>query len=202
MSKRWDGVSGPGLLDCFTVFFHPDYCCGYREVVVKKFLARFKFSFLLDILEIHLPSLLFFTLFVFYVIMIAYRYIFLKQINGIYELSVVIFLWFSLFSSTYGARSGEHIMFSILYDKLPEKYQLIFRIIGSLLIVVVFSMLIPSAYKSVLFGSKRGTSILKIPYSYVKLPILSFLGLTVLHYTVYLIRDIKKILILRTSMQR
>ena len=129
-------------------------------------------NLIFDIIEIHLPSLLFFVLFVFYVLMIAYRYIFHKQFNDIFELSVVIFLWCSLLSASYGGRTGKHIMFTILYDQLSEGSKLAFRIISNLFIVVTFTFLVPYAYECLSFSACKSTSILKIPYTIVDLPII------------------------------
>ena len=46
-----------------------------------------------DFFEVYLPCCAFVVLFIAYVVMILYRYIFNAQINEIYELSMIAFVW-------------------------------------------------------------------------------------------------------------
>ncbi len=146
-----------------------------------------------DFFELYIPGVFFIIMFIFYIVMIAYRYIFYKQISSIFELSVILFLWICVLSASYGGRSKKHIMFAILYDKVSEKIKLIFRLIGNLVIIITFIILIPFTYESNCFYAIKKSSMLKIPFNVIYFPFILFLISTLIHYFILFIKDIKLI---------
>ena len=145
-----------------------------------------------DIFEIYIPTALFFVIFVFYIIMIVQRRVFLTQSTEIYELSVIIFSWCSFFAISYGARIDKHIMFTVIYDKLSDRGQVIFRIVSNLFIVVIFAIFLPYAYKSIILSNPLArSSILNIPNSVIRAPFISAILLTNIHLIMQMTKDIK-----------
>ena len=133
----------------------------------------------------------FITVFVFYLIIIAYRYIFYQQMGALFELDMIFFMWCAIFAASYGARSGKHIVFSIAYDKFPVKVKFACRVIGNIFIITTFIILLPYAYDSIRCLRISKTSLLRIPFDIIYYPFLAFVVLTIIHYAVSLIRDIK-----------
>lgn len=144
-----------------------------------------------DIIEVYIPMICFCVFFVFFIVIIAYRYIFYKQIASLTELITILFVWSTVLAAPYATRTGTHVEFSILYDKLTEKRKLVIRLIGEILTIVMFCILFPFAYRSINFFAMQKTPIIKMPYNIVFLPFLVFVALTLIHYAVLLSRDIK-----------
>ena len=141
--------------------------------------------------ELHLPSVVFSLIFITYIITIFSRYVFKIQISSVYELNTLMFIWCAVLAASYGGRTGKHIMFTILYDKFPEKIKVVCRIIGDLFVVVTFGILFPYAYKAISFMHIKKSSILRIPFDLVFSPFLIFVLLTFIYNAASLFQDIK-----------
>lgn len=155
-------------------------------------MKRFKkvFDQIFNFFEIYLPMIMFLLVFALYLLMISSRLLDTK-IGKYFELCQIAFIWCGVLSASLGGRTDEHIVFSILYDKFPEKVQRILRIIGGVLIIAVFVMLIPSSFEAIDFLKIKKSDMLKIRFNLIYAPYLVFMLLTIIHYTVRLIKDIK-----------
>jgi len=61
--------------------------------------------------------------------------------KGIVELGGYLLIWVAFFGIAYGLRKGRHIRVDIIYERMSEKVQTLFLIIGNL-ICVVFSLIV------------------------------------------------------------
>lgn len=143
-----------------------------------------------DLFEVYLPCVSFVVVFVTYVIMIAYRYIFNAQINWIYELSMIAFVWTVVLAASYGSRTDDHIVFTMLYDLFPERGRAVFRIAGNLVIVIIMSILLPRAIDAVSFLSIKKSSLMKIPFNIIYAPFIVFNVLTIVHHALKIAKDV------------
>lgn len=148
------------------------------------------FTFLFDFLELYLPMLMFVMVFVLYLMMIGGRLLGTK-IGKYFELCQIAFIWCGVLSASFGGRSGDHITFSIVYDKCSERVQRILRIVGDIIIIAVFVILIPYSFESIDFLSIKKSDMVRIPFNIIFAPFMSFLILTVVHYSVQLYKDIR-----------
>jgi TRAP-type C4-dicarboxylate transport system permease small subunit len=96
------------------------------------------FNSVFDFIELYIPMAAFIALFVSYIILIAYRYIFLISIAWLTELNTFLYLWCVVLVASYSTRTDAHITFPVLYDKCPEKTKLALRLIGNIVIFVMF----------------------------------------------------------------
>ena len=147
-----------------------------------------------DIFEIYLPTISFFVLFISFIILIAYRYIFHASMDWLFELNIIVFVWTSILAASYGSRTGDHVAFGIVYDKLSDIKKLIFRFIGNTFIIIIFIILLPNAYNTVNFMAMRKSPIMKIPFNYIYLPFMVFVVLTLTHHIIILVKDIKLVM--------
>lgn len=148
---------------------------------------------ILDVIELYVPMVSFTVMFISYIVLILYRYIFYASIQWLNELSIIAYSWSAVFCYSYCERKKQSVSFTIIYDKFSERMQNIVRIIGDLFIIATFSILLPYAYDFVTFMQIKKTSVMKIKFSYVYMPVLFFIALTDLHYVVRLINDIKSL---------
>lgn len=93
----------------------------------------------MEFIEKYLSSLLFAAMFIVFIINVVFRYFF-KAILWGHELSLLFFLWITIFGSCYANRTDENIKFDSVYASGSEKIKCIFDIIGSALVVSTFSI--------------------------------------------------------------
>ncbi len=95
-------------------------------------------------LERNLSSLMFAALFLVFVVNVIFRYFF-KAILWGHELSLLFFLWITIFGGCYANRTDENIKFDSVYNSVSDKRKCVLDIIGSSLVVSTFTIsLIPS----------------------------------------------------------
>ena len=148
-------------------------------------------KFIYDLIEVYLPVCAFVLLFFTYVILIIQRYFLKTSVGWLNEFNVMMFLVCVMLNSSYGSRTDEHIVFSIIYDKLSDRVQLAMRMVVNITTCVVFAIILPQAYKAVMFMSVKRSSLLKVPYHILYFPFLIFLVLTILHHFTRLIQDVQ-----------
>ncbi|MCI5529867.1 MAG: TRAP transporter small permease [Blautia sp.] len=146
---------------------------------------------ILDIEEIYIPSILFAVVFVLYLAMICFRYILNWKIAPIYELCQVLYLECAMLAASYGGRTDKHVIFPLLYDRVPPRVKIIFRLIADVFVAVLSAILICPAWESVSFIARKKTSVLKIPFSIVYLPFLIFVVLSTFYYIANFVKDLK-----------
>lgn len=156
-----------------------------------KKLGKF-YNVFFDIFELYAPMAAFIYIFIAYVVMIVYRYIFHAQIAWLYESSLLTFVWLALFSAAYGSRKDTHVTFTLVYDKLSHKGQFIFRLIGNIIIAVLYAISLPASYNYVKFMSYKPDSILGISFFIIYFPILIYIPLTIIHHIVLLVSEFSK----------
>ncbi|RKX82557.1 MAG: hypothetical protein DRP58_10120, partial [Spirochaetes bacterium] len=72
-------------------------------------------SFILDLIEIYIPSFTFILLFIAFLLQIFYRY-FLVPLTWPLELTLLCFIWTALLGGLYAKRDNSHVQFTIVYD--------------------------------------------------------------------------------------
>lgn len=147
-----------------------------------------------DFIELYLAMAAFVVMFITFLIMIFYRYIFHAQMAGIYELNVISFMWCTVFNASYGIRSNQHISFEILFERLSEKWKLMVNVLGCFFVLVLFCVLLPHAYDSVMFLGGKRSPVLHIPFNILFFPFVIFVGLSIIHYAVLLIGNIQALI--------
>lgn len=157
------------------------------KIVVKGFRV------IVDIVEVYIPVAIMAGLFIVFMIGILSRYLF-THIRWAHELSLVLYLWLTLFGSLYALREDTHVSFSVFYDTRSPRTQAVFRLIGSTLIVVGFVLAIIPTYNYIVFMRVRFTYILKIPFTVVLMPFMLFLVVTSIRLFLGIIKDVKYML--------
>ena len=156
---------------------------------VKRIADRF-----FDLLEIYIPMVMFFTVFLLYIIMIVMRYVSHGQVGKYFELCQIAFIWCSIAAASYGGRTNQHVVFGLVYDKCPEKLQQIFQVVGNLLTVVAFVIILPYACEAVDFLKIKKSDLLRIPFNLIYAPFITFVVLMIIHYINALVKSVKLLL--------
>lgn len=128
-----------------------------------------------DIVEVYLPETVFMALFLAFLINVFFRYALKDPQNWTFELSILAFVIVGLLGASAAYREEDHVVFDLVYANLGEKGKNIFRIIGYIVVIVLFSIALPGTVRY-LMKLRAVTSIMKIPLKYVfsVFPILLF----------------------------
>lgn len=152
----------------------------------KKIIEKF-----LDVLEVWLPSATFFAVFIMYIMMIVYRYILNWKISELFEATQILYMMLAMTAASYAGRTGRHVVFPLVYNKVSAKMKNIFRLISSAVVVVLAGMMIAPSWESISFIAKKKTSILKVPFNIVYMPFLIFMVLSMIYYVIEFIKELR-----------
>lgn len=153
---------------------------------------------LLDCIEIYIPAVAFTIIFIVFMYQIFCRYILRIPVAWSYDLTMTLYIYVIMFGSCYALRDDEHIVFSMIYDACNEKIKLAMRLIGSMFVISVFVLSLPSCFHytfTIITATIKKTSVLYIPYKYLYFPLLFMMMDTVVRLAVGLLKDIRSIFV-------
>lgn len=146
---------------------------------------------LLDIIELHVPAVLFSAVFIMYIIMIAYRYVLHKTVFELNELCQVLYVASALTAASYCGRTDSHVIFPLLYDRLSAKVQKIFRLISNVITTVLLVALWYPTLEEAIWMHRKRTEVLDIRFSWMYALWLLFMTLSIIYCVFNFIKDIK-----------
>ena len=126
---------------------------------------------LMTVLSEGVPMVSFVVVFVTFMMTIFCRYIMRFAIPWSYEVSILGYMYCMFFGSGIALKRDEHVVFSLLYDKLPPLGKLISKLVYNAVLVVLICIIFVPCLNS-LMASTMKTGILKMPYKVVFAPFL------------------------------
>ncbi|MBQ6120396.1 MAG: TRAP transporter small permease [Clostridia bacterium] len=117
------------------------------------------------------PMVSFLVVFVTFMMTIFCRYVLRFAIPWSYEVSILGYMYCMFFGSGIALKRDEHVVFSLLYDKLSPLGQLISKLVYNAVLIVLIAIIFVPCFKS-LMASTMKTGILKMPYKFVFAPFL------------------------------
>lgn len=126
---------------------------------------------LMTVLSEGVPMVSFVVVFVTFMMTIICRYVLRFAIPWSYEVSILGYMYCMFFGSGIALKRDEHVVFSLLYDKLPPIGQLICKLVYNAVLVVLIAIIFVPCLNS-LMASTMTTGILKMPYKAVFAPFL------------------------------
>lgn len=133
-----------------------------------------KFSKFMDLFGVYIPTLSFTVLFLCFMATMILRYVFKISLNWGSELAVLCYIWIMCFGSGKGLSLGDHVVFSLVYDKCPPIVQTVMKVIYNIVICALLLVALPACVKAML-RSNMITGVLKIPYKVAFAPFLFML---------------------------
>ncbi|HEY8542628.1 MAG TPA: TRAP transporter small permease [Pseudothermotoga sp.] len=120
-----------------------------------------------NILEIHIPAVSIFVLFLSMFLQVVLRYGFKHPSPELFEISSYTFVWTVLLGAALANRYRNHIKFDIIYNKLPQKIRIIIDILfDSLFNVLLVISLFPVIKQSIWYRIIK-SEVLGIPWTYL-----------------------------------
>ena len=133
----------------------------------------------LDVFEKYIPSIAFSVLFLVFVLQIFFRYVLNQPLTWPYELSIFAFIWTAVLGACYAKRHNAHVVFGLVYDRQKPKVQLVFRLIGNMMLLTAFCIALVPTYDYISFMKIDKSTVLRIPFNIAFAPYLIFLVLIV-----------------------
>ena len=126
---------------------------------------------IMTVLSEGVPMVAFLVVFVTFMMTIICRYVLRFAIPWSYEVSILGYMYCMFFGSGIALKRDEHVVFSLLYDKLPPVGKLISKLAYNLALIVLICIIFTPCLNS-LMASTMKTGILKMPYKVVFAPFL------------------------------
>lgn len=136
---------------------------------------------LLDILEVYLPTAIFFLLIMTVFVQVVSRYGFNQPLPKFFELSIYSFVWSIYLGAALAKRYNQHIRFDLLYRKFSVKTRAIVDICFDSLTTFVMLLLLYPSIEYTIWNYRIKASALRIPWTYLLLCFPLFVCLIIVH---------------------
>lgn len=117
------------------------------------------------------PMVAFLVVFVTFMMTIISRYVLRIAIPWSYEVSILGYMYCMFFGSGIALTRDEHVVFSLLYDKLNPTGKMVSKLLYNAIMIVLMCIVFTPCFNSIM-SMKQVTGILKMPYKVVFAPFL------------------------------
>ncbi len=148
----------------------------------------------LEFFETNLATLLLAFILAGFTIAILCRYFFLYSIPKMDEMVIIAFTWMAFFSSPNGTKHDQHVAFTVIYDAMGARAKAVLDIVSKVLMLIILGILIAPSWETVLFYGIRKTSMLKMSFTWLYMPYMYFLIVTVYYLLNNLAGDIRRLM--------
>lgn len=122
-----------------------------------------------DIVQIHLPAVCVFVLFLSMFAQVLLRYVFRHPSPEAFEIASYSFVWSVLLGAALANRYRNHIKFDILYNKFPRKVQLVIDIFFDAFFSALLIISLKPIVSQMLWYRIISSEVLGIPWAYLTL---------------------------------
>jgi TRAP-type C4-dicarboxylate transport system permease small subunit len=115
----------------------------------------------------NISAALLLAMFVCFMIQIVARYVFNYPLGWTEEVSVLCWIWCTLWGAAFVLRERDEVRFDIIYSSASENTRRVFTIITGILAVVLFSVSLPAVYSYVTFLKVEKSAYLGVRLDYL-----------------------------------
>jgi C4-dicarboxylate transporter DctQ subunit len=107
------------------------------------------------------------TMFVSFILQIAFRYLLNSPLGWTEEVTVLCWVWGVLWSAAFIVSDHEEIRFDILYEVVPRRVRRIFTVISSIALVVLLLISLPASWRYVIFMEREHSAYLHMRFDFL-----------------------------------
>lgn len=122
-------------------------------------------AFLLNVVEVYIPVAAFASLFVAFCLQVFFRYVLRDPLQWTFEFSLISFIWAVMLGACYCLRDNEHIVFTLVYEKMSVRTRRATDIFSNLFVSVLFGIALVPVTRYILSLSDELSPVLRIPFS-------------------------------------
>jgi TRAP-type C4-dicarboxylate transport system permease small subunit len=148
----------------------------------------------LDLIEIHFTTLIFFLLITSVSIEIFSRYVLNKPTPKFFELSIYSFIWSIYLGAALAKRYNQHIRFDIFYRKFSRRTRLFIDIFFDALTTIVLLVILIPNIQYTIWNYRIKASALRIPWTYLLICFPIFVCLILIHNSLDIVSNIRELL--------
>lgn len=139
----------------------------------------------------NVSALLLLAMFVCFLIQIITRYVFNYPFGWTDEVSVLCWVWCTLWGAAFVLRERDAVRFDIIYSAVDDRTRRVFTVITGLAVIVLFAISLPAVYGYVTFLRVERTAYLGIRLDYAYAIYVPFAVAVIVRYAVLIRRAIR-----------
>ena len=124
---------------------------------------------IMTVLSEGVPMVAFLVVFITFMMTIFCRYVLRFAIPWSYEVSILGYMYCMFFGSGIALKRDDHVVFSLLYDKLSPLGKLVCKLVYNAVLIALIAIVFVPCINSLMASTMR-TGILKMPYKLVFAP--------------------------------
>lgn len=133
------------------------------------------------------------VMFVSILIGVFWRYVLNDPLIWTVNAAAIAFVWTVLIAAGLPNWADEHIQFDLLYRRMSPRWKRVSRMVGNLLLVIVFAVPIPATWDYIAFIADDSVTGLPLTFDWAFAVVLWFLVATVVHRGRLLLVDVRDI---------
>jgi C4-dicarboxylate transporter DctQ subunit len=122
------------------------------------------------------------TMFVAFLLQIAFRYLFNFPVGWTQELSVIMWIWMVLFGAAFVVREEEEIRFDLIYSSVGPGTRRVMLLLSAAALIILYGMSFPAVWSYVTFMKVESTAYLKIRFDWLYSIYIIFVIATIIRY--------------------
>ena len=107
------------------------------------------------------------TMFVVFLLQIGFRYFLVRPLSWSEEVCLLCWLWGVLWGAGLVLSDDEEIRMDIIYNAVPDRVRRVFKIVTSVILVLLLLISLPASWDYVTFMKRERTASLHIPINYL-----------------------------------
>lgn len=106
-------------------------------------------------------------MFAVFIIQVFFRYVLNNPVGWSEEVIITTWLWTVLWGAAFVLRESEEIRFDILYSNISETARRVLNVITGIVLIVIYLVSLPAAYRYVSFMKVERSAYLHIPINWL-----------------------------------
>ena len=107
------------------------------------------------------------TMFICFLLQIAFRYLLNRPLGWTEEVTVLCWLWGVLWCAAFIVSDNEEIRFDLVYDAVPGRVRRIFTVISSTALILLLAISLPATWRYVIFMKREHSAYLHMRFDYL-----------------------------------
>jgi len=104
------------------------------------------------------------TMFVSFLLQIAFRYVLNRPLGWTEEVTVLCWVWVVLWGASFVVADADEVRFDIVYNAVPHPVRRVFTVVASVVLIVLFALSLPATWRYVVFMHREHSAYLRIPF--------------------------------------
>ena len=107
------------------------------------------------------------TMFVCFLLQIAFRYVLNRPLGWTEEVTVLCWLWGVLWCAAFVLSDHEEIRFDIVYDAVPKRARRVFTVVSGIALILLLAISLPATWSYVAFMKREHSAYLQMRFDFL-----------------------------------